>query len=818
MIDAGNASGGICNGTYIYIREYGVGNGTWQVLGNGKHFPANPFNYTDKTIFRRKVQCGIEITYSNELVINYQSPFTEPDYNYVRINDILIPGITSWEQADNLPTGSKIQSTTYLDGFGRPTQKVIKQGSLKQATPPLDPNNINNYQDIVTHIEYDSLGRAPKSFLPYATTTNLGLFKTNAATEQKSFINTKYGEPVNNVYTYSTTTFDGSPLNRIINVKLPGSKWNTNPAYKGITNDYDINKAIEKVRIWNIGYTTGSVPVSGVNDIYADGKLFKNITRDEKDKLIIEYTDLSGNTILKKVQEKEGIDIDMNGHKGWLCTYFVYDDFNRLRYTITPKAVAQMNLANSWIITDAIKKGLCFYQEYDKKGRVTIKHSPDGGEVWMVYDNRDRLVLSQDENQRNRVSQVPSKPNQWSFSLYDENDRALVTGLINDTRNRVALQTMADQLSANPQNKQVEVYTGAWETITAYNPVAGKVTASNTFYCGTCTNSVTNTVSYYDEYVASSKAYVTITNNDFAPTTNPYVQTPAKSIRIKGNVTTSKVRVLNDKYDNDIVTDDSFLNTTVYYDEDGRTIQTQSDNIKTATDFTAMQYDFAGKVLSTRIKHGATGSVFNNMLTVTKNEYDILGRPVQLKKLFTLANADVTTLAKYKKLSEAALDELGRVRTKKVGADPADANKPLETMDYAYNIQGWLTGINKDYALANADPGNPMTPQFSRRFGMYLGYENGDNSFTAPQWNGSITGVIWRSQGDNTARKYNYTYDNINRFTGATFLQKETLNAAWLATKVDLSSSVTSYDENGNIKGLKAYRNQARHCRRSFNR
>jgi RHS repeat-associated protein len=799
------ASGGTCNGAYTYTWEYAVGNNDWQFLGNGKNFPANPFNYTDNTSFRRKVQCGNEVAYSNTLSISYLSPFLEFNYNYVRINDIAIPGITTLPQAEILPTGNKIQSTTYLDGFGRPVQKVIRQASLKQATPPLDPNNINSYQDMVTHIEYDGLGRTAKEFLPYATTTNAGLFKTNAAVEQKSFTNTKYGEPLNNIYTYSATTFDGSPLNRVINVKLPGSKWNTDPTYKGISSDYDINKSIEKIRIWNIGYTAGSVPVTGENDIYADGKLFKNITKDEKDKLIVEYSDLSGNTILKKVQQKEGADIDMNGYKGWLCTYYVYDDFNRLRFTVTPKAVAQMDLANNWAITDVIKKGLCFYQEYDKKGRVIIKHSPDGGEVWLVYDGRDRLVLSQDENQRNRINQVPAKPNQWSFSLYDENDRPLATGLINDTRNRDAMQTMVDQLSVTPQNKPVEIYTGAWETITAYNPVAGKVAGNNAFYCQTCTASLTNTVSYYDEYVSSSKDYVVMVNNDFAPTTNPYVQTPLKSIRIKGTVTTSKIRVLNDKYDDDIITDDSFLNSTVYYDEKGRIIQTLADNIKGATDIIAIQYDFAGKVLSTLTKHGAAGSLFNDMLIVSKNEYDLLGRPTQLKKLFTKTNADIANITKYKKLSEVALDEFGRVRIKKIGADPSDVNKPLETMDYSYNIQGWLTGINKDYALANGDPGNPMTSQWSRRFGMYFGYENGDNKFLSPQWNGSITGTIWRSQGDNTPRKYDYEYDNINRFVAAKFLQKENIlpNTPWASTKVDLSAFVTGYDENGNTNGMK---------------
>ena len=144
----------------------------------------------------------------------------------------------------------------------------------------------------------------------------------------------------------------------------------------------------------------------------------------------------------------------------------------------------------SILITGAIKTGLCFYNEYDERGRIIIKSSPDGGEVWMVYDNRDRLILSQDANQRNRLNQVPSKPNQWSFSLYDELDRAIVTGLWEDSRDRAAMVIMAKSL--NQQNVNVNFYTGnpALEQLPVYNPVVA----------GSSSSIVITSVNYYDEY------------------------------------------------------------------------------------------------------------------------------------------------------------------------------------------------------------------------------------------------------------------------------------------------------------------------------
>ncbi len=792
------AAGGVCNTQdYQYTWERSVNNGAWVSIGTSITYPSNVGIIADCRI-RRKVHCVFEDAYSNIIsftMLPYTSPNTE-NLNYVRVNDIVVPAVQSWLQADAMPTGEKLQTTTYLDAFGRPIQTVVKQGSLKQSTVPLDPNNINNYQDLVNITEYDALGRTDKGFLPYATQSYLGFFKPNAHSEQQNFINQKYGEPQGSIYTYSQTTFDGSPLNRVTNIKLPGFVWNNNPAYKGISNDYDIYKAIENVHIWDIGFNYGDKP-SNVG-IYQDGKLLKSITKDDKDKLVVEYKDFSGNTVLKKVQEKEiGQGLDLNGYAGWLSTYYVYDDFGRLRYTISPKAVAQMAVSGSWTIDDAVKKGLCFYQEYDKKGRVIIKHSPDGGEVWLLYDNRDRLVLSQDENQRNRA---PNKPNQWSVSLFDYNDRPVLTGLVDDARDRTAMEAMLTTLNSNAQNRQINIYTGSWETITVYNPVAGNFPGS------AITGIITNSLSYYDEYRSQDRPFVQLTNNEFAPTNNPNAETPEKSLRVKGMNTTSKLRILDDKYDNGNLSDEKFLASTNYFDDKGRVIETTAGNIKSGTELSAVRYDFAGKVLSTTAKHYIHYDAFDNLYIVTKNDYDLLGRPTKLWKLYTKNSADIGNLGKYKKLSELALDEFARPRSKQIGDDPGNPGVALESEDFSYNIQGWLNGINKEYALADGSPSNTMSPQWSRRFGMYLGYENGDSRFIAPQWNGNITGVIWRSQGDNTPRKYNYEYDNINRFTAGKFLQKENPQApdnTYSTSKADLSAFVTGYDPNGNITGMK---------------
>ena len=42
-------------------------------------------------------------------------------------------------------------------------------------------------------------------------------------------------------------------------------------------------------------------------------------------------------------------------------------------------------------------------------------------------------------------------------------------------------------------------------------------------------------------------------------------------------------------------------------------------------------------------------------------------------------------------------DDLGQLKNKKLGTNPANSALPLEMLSYEYNIRGWLKAVNKDY-------------------------------------------------------------------------------------------------------------------------
>lgn len=67
-------------------------------------------------------------------------------------------------------------------------------------------------------------------------------------------------------------------------------------------------------------------------------------------------------------------------------------------------------------------------------------------------------------------------------------------------------------------------------------------------------------------------------------------------------------------------------------------------------------------------------------------------------------------------------------------------------------------------------------------------------------YNGNITGTVWKSKGDNEIRKYDYTYDAVNRLTGAGFTQ---YNGGFnTSAGVDFTVSNLTYDANGNIQSM----------------
>jgi RHS repeat-associated protein len=143
---------------------------------------------------------------------------------------------------------------------------------------------------------------------------------------------------------------------------------------------------------------------------------------------------------------------------------------------------------------------------------------------------------------------------------------------------------------------------------------------------------------------------------------------------------------------------------------------------------------------------------------------------------------------------------MGRVKTTEISPDYTSPSRTgLEKLDYSFNIHGYLTGINKDYALKNPSNYN----KWEHFFGIYLGFDNLDQVFNKGRLNGQVTGVVWNSLGDDAQRKYEYTYDNVGRLANADFTEQLHPGDGWSNNKMDFSVSGNNgkitYDLNGNL-------------------
>ena len=256
--------------------------------------------------------------------------------NYIKERVAAVP-ITSESSFDAAPLSQVKETIQYFDGLGRPLQTVAKGASPES-------------KDIISFHVYDAFGREAIKYLPYTDGTTSGNYRLNPVRDQHSFYTTQYpadqpefsGEQI----FFSRTEFEASPLNRVLKQFAPGNSWggtlgSSAPNERAIGQDYQLNTLADAVRIIKVGnvpmyYNNASdngnnIPTAPANTnnghLYQPGTLFKLITKDEHGKQVIEYKDIEGRIILKKVQEAATPGV---GAGGWLCSYYVYVDFGLL--------------------------------------------------------------------------------------------------------------------------------------------------------------------------------------------------------------------------------------------------------------------------------------------------------------------------------------------------------------------------------------------------------------------------------------------------------------------------------------------------------
>ncbi|MEQ9167578.1 MAG: RHS repeat-associated core domain-containing protein, partial [Fulvivirga sp.] len=208
--------------------------------------------------------------------------------------------------------------------------------------------------------------------------------------------------------------------------------------------------------------------------------------------------------------------------------------------------------------------------------------------------------------------------------------------------------------------------------------------------------------------------------------------------------------------------------------------QTSAENNLGGIDRSSQVYDFTGNVVRSVMNHVTA----NESHTIAQRfDYDHKGR--LLGNYHSIDENDEILL------SDLEYNEMGQLVNKNLHT--LNDGTYSQSVDYRYNIRGWLTHIN-NAALTNDD--GITNDEANDYFGFEINYQNPQNASSEALFNGNISEVIWNNFGGNKST-YSYTYDPLNRLSQAVF---EDYNNPIHNGKYN--ALIAGYDNNGNIQGL----------------
>ncbi|CAM4114667.1 RHS repeat-associated core domain-containing protein [Pedobacter westerhofensis] len=641
------------------------------------------------------------------------------DQNYTSTKIFKVAGINSTNIESVHAASDLNQLIQYVDGLGRPIQNVTVQGSPA-------------FKDLVQPINYDALGREVLKYLPYAPQdANNGIYRTSGINDVGSFYNSPPVGVKATAYPYSETVFENSPLNRISQQGAPGAAWQiTNQHTNKI--DYVTNVANE-VKLWNVSGTTATG-----TSYFGAGKLYKTISRDENTDVtqkagsIEEFKDFVGHVVLKRLWETESKS---------LSTYYIYNDLGNLQYVLPPSVNENgpASLSSFSESDDAFNQYIYGYH-YDGRQRLTEKKIPGKSWVYMVYNQLDQLVLSQDGVQRSKTSP------EWSFNKYDATGRVVISGVYASTVSAASLQTLLNNASLweTPQNS------GSGYTTVAFPQSGGD----------------NYKINYYDNY-----NFPGASNYGFSGGSN----------QTKSLLTGSQTRVLGTT---------TMLQSVNYYDGEGRLIKNFHQHYLggvSATgnyDETTNTYDFAGLLKSSSRSHHANSAV---TIIDTRMEYDHQGR---LYNTYKNINGQGEIL-----LSGNTYNEIGQLLQKKL-------HSGLQTTSYAYNERGWLKSVSSNEFSENLTYEDGTVPEWNGNIAdQHWGTGSSfPNSFT---YKYDHLNRLTSAGSTGVKMSESLTYDlmgNISELTRDGSIGSYTYNGNQLYQVTGtLSTGTYAYDANGNV-------------------
>jgi RHS repeat-associated protein len=749
----------------------------WEL--NSKHEPIKKYEYI----------------FSGDLIPGSSTQYH--DYTKTTVETAVEKGITKtdFDEAENFTLGKIMRQSSIQDGFGRTIQKV--------------DHHVDNVVDRVSIFDHNFADNKKITFLPYIRPHDDvdDLIPTRFA-DQLSFYQNREDLGENNYAPYAVSISESSITSRLIEqgdigcTFQPAGDSHCTNYLSGKTNtfEYSVNALADGVRKWTYDNSTFTA-FSENSDLYQAGELKKVTTTNAQGERMIEFYNSMG----QKVASGNYVDVYLDEYwsrkhtgninaslgltEALILSYYIYDDFGRLRFEIPAVAMERMeqfSLNGSFFVSEDEQSsdigGTNVYNQhnlfttsylYDQLGRLKRKRGPEGTTCY-VYDDKDRVILSY---------KPINAENIWDFYVYDRWGRVAFSGQklleVYDVNNVDILQDDVDQYTGN-----LEAYrTSGTNSVFGY---------SNESYLTYLEDEI-NQVSYYDDYNFSIDPNLEFTS--FAGQNN-------ESDFSRWLPTGSLVRTVPPDNSASVM-----LLTVTYYNDDQKIVQVFTENHKGGYDRIDSYYNDKEQLEET-IQYHKYESSSNPNTVQTKMYYDTQNGRLLSTKVKINDDPRVT-------VSNRSYDDLGRL--KELNLHKSGTLNYMQSVDYRYNEIGQLTHINNPSLIIDA-----YNQEDTDVFGQELMYHRKSDEFSPSythqdrfspkfegRYDGNISAMLWNAKaieedGAITDRHcYSYEYDGLGQLIQATYGKEKPAHPGLFIFTPGKYTAMYDYDLGGNIKRLK---------------
>ncbi len=717
-------------------------NNSYDIVSGYEYFNRNPNN-------------GIEKGYIKSYIP------TVPDLS---TNQVLSAGSSSTQALINL---------SYVDAANRVVQSI----QLGQA--------VQN-KNFVQFREFDALGKETKLYDPYAAMGNEHYIENVKQAQLQFYANSSHVEHTS--FPFKEIVFDKSPLSLVVAEGSQGEAWQVSNGHAQ-QSKYSLNSSNEVI-LWrynDIRIITGD----GSNaEYWPQGALTKVEGIDEDGKQMWLFSNARGQVVLKRLRAIVGQQIGTSDFSGVTLytsdmsmgtsgshpplinqnvinvdTYYIYDDLGALMFEMPPIITKGLQEIGDYYMATVPGGSLfeyfnqyCFAYKYDQKGRLVQRKIPGMDWSYIVYNEYDQVVLTQDADER--------ITNSWNYLKYDELGRVIIVG---QTNSALSFEDLATYLSNENlvlfEQRSEEPLSLHGYTNQSFPTSLGKVL----------------TVNYYDDYEFDQQGHECLL--------------PNKTNRTLNFVTGSKVLILGTS---------NYLWSITHYNKESQVLQSWSTNMTGGYSSTVLDYSFLGQIRRT-VETSKFNTDAQELTTVIFYNYDKGGRLLNTKQKNN--NDPEITLNKFH------YNELSQVIKKEIHI-PTGMDVGMQTIDYRYNERGWIKSINNKELADDGDNledydvfGEELTYIADGISGDPLNEFVNTNLTLTSHYSGNVAMFEWKvktpdaPQNQDGHNAYIFRYDDLGRITNAVYAKYDPTQFN-LGLDYGKYSEKVDYDLSGNIISL----------------